>query len=112
MNSFRTKLIHILIFVSILFAGTLCAQQPLQGKLQVTVTDSLTGAKTPVRIKITSQNRPVKILPREAIAVMYGLWDHADGYGFQPDSSFYADGFFEALLPPGQYTLWISKGLE
>lgn len=43
---------------------------------------------------------------------MFGFWDHADGYGFQPDSSFYADGTFDIDLSPGDYSITISKGME
>ncbi|GAB3911874.1 hypothetical protein GCM10028803_54220 [Larkinella knui] len=43
---------------------------------------------------------------------MYGLWDHADGFGFQPDSSFYVNGRFSISLPPGTYELFLSKGIE
>lgn len=54
----------------------------------------------------------VKALPKNAIVVMYGLWDHADGYGFQPDSAFYVNGTFDLNLPPGEYSISISKGIE
>ncbi len=43
---------------------------------------------------------------------MYGLWDHEDGYAFQPDSSFYVAGKFHLSLPPGTYQLSLSKGHE
>lgn len=43
---------------------------------------------------------------------MYGLWDHADGYGYQPDSSFYVNGNFHIELPAGAYTISLSKGIE
>lgn len=43
---------------------------------------------------------------------MYGLWDHEDGYGFQPDSSFYVGGAFRLALPPGTYQLTLSRGHE
>jgi hypothetical protein len=102
----------LLIFLIVLGPHFVRAQSNEACTLRVTVTDSLTGSRTPVRIKITARNRAVNVLPKEAIAVMYGLWDHADGYGFQPDSSFYTDGFFEMQLPPGRYTVRISKGLE
>ncbi|HYF68916.1 MAG TPA: CehA/McbA family metallohydrolase [Ohtaekwangia sp.] len=82
-------------------------------QVRIQIVDSLTSRPTPVRVRITkNDNRVVKILPENAIAVMYGLWDHADGYGFQPDSAFYVDGFFELLLEPGRYTITLSKGVE
>jgi hypothetical protein len=43
---------------------------------------------------------------------MYGLWDHEDGYAFQPDSSFYTAGQFHISLPAGTYQLSLSKGNE
>jgi hypothetical protein len=89
------------------------AAQPLPaGQLEVLITDSLTGQPTPARVRLTQRGRVVNALPAEAVAVMYGVWDHADGYGFQPDSAFYADGRFHLGLPPGEYTLSLSKGLE
>jgi hypothetical protein len=88
------------------------AAQPAAGRLQVQVTDATTGRPTPVRVRLSRQGRVVKALPRAAVAVMYGLWDHADGYGFQPDSSFYIAGSFALDLPPGTYQLSLSKGPE
>lgn len=80
--------------------------------MYVTILDSLTGKPTPARIRITKQEHVVNILPSGAIAVMYGLWDHADGFGFLPDSAFYSDGGFELMLPTGEYKFSFSKGLE
>jgi hypothetical protein len=88
------------------------ANSSSNGLLQVTVMDSLTGQTVPARVRITRRDHVVKALPKQAIAVMYGLWDHADGYGFQPDSAFYADGYFELALAEGKYTIAISKGPE
>ena len=51
-------------------------------------------------------------VPRQAIAVMFGTEDRAEGYAIQPDGSFYVDGSFDVRLPPGTYTLAISKGFE
>src|ERR1035437_3069694 len=51
-------------------------------------------------------------IPRQAIAVMFGTNDRAEGYAIQPDGSFYVDGAFDVRLPPGTYTLAISKGFE
>ena len=51
-------------------------------------------------------------IPRQAIAVMYGTNDRAEGYAIQPDGSFYVDGAFDALLAGGTYRLTISKGFE
>ncbi|AUD01827.1 CehA/McbA family metallohydrolase [Spirosoma pollinicola] len=106
---------------SLLLFGILCllsltttsAQQktPL-GSIHIDVRDAKTGNLTPVRVRLTQAGKPVKSLPREAVAVSYGLWDHADGYGFQPDSSFYVSGQFRLQLPPGTYQLMLMKGNE
>ncbi|MBD0260450.1 MAG: CehA/McbA family metallohydrolase [Cytophagales bacterium] len=98
--------------IALLPPSFLSAQPVPAGQLEVLITDSLTGQPTPARVRLTQRGRVVNALPAEAVAVMYGLWDHADGYGFQPDSAFYADGRFRLGLPPGEYTLSLSKGLE
>jgi hypothetical protein len=51
-------------------------------------------------------------IPRQAIAVMWGQQDRAQGYALQPDGSFYVDGAFDATLPPDTYHLTVSKGFE
>ncbi len=104
------RLFHLTILLAIgLVSSTL--GQPA-GKLLVKIVDSESGQPTPVRVRITQADRPVSVLPAEAIAVTYGVWDHADGYGFQPDSSFYVAGTFNLNLPPGKYQLSLSKGPE
>ncbi len=79
--------------------------------LSVTVKDE-TGAPTPARIKISSNGKSIVATPAQVQAVMYGQWDHADGYSFQPDSSFYVNGFFSLELRVGTYEITVSKGLE
>ncbi len=86
------------------------AQRP--GRLFVDVRDAHTGKPTPARVRITRAGKPIKAVPAQAVAVSYGLWDHADGYAFQPDSSFYVSGSFSLTLPPGVYQLALSKGNE
>ena len=86
------------------------AQQP--GRLFVDVRDAQTGKPTPARIRLTVAGKAVKAVPEEAVSVSYGLWDHADGYTFQPDSAFYVSGSFSLTLPPGVYQLVLSKGNE
>ena len=88
------------------------AQQGKNGHLNITITDNTTRKPTPVRVRLTQNNKPIKLLPEAAIAVMYGHWDHADGFAYQPDSSFYINGNFKMDLPPGTYQLAISKGNE
>ena len=86
------------------------AQAP--GLLQLDIRDAITGQRTPVRVRLTRAGKPVKRVPDETVAVSYGLWDHADGFAFQPDSSFYVAGQFRLRLPPGTYQLALMKGNE
>jgi hypothetical protein len=51
-------------------------------------------------------------IPKQAIAVLWGQQDRAEGYALQPDGSFYVDGSFEVRVPPGVYTVSVSKGFE
>ena len=93
--------------------------------LSVTVVDAATGQRTPVRVALQGANgaRPTVSgalaisesaipIPKQAIAVMWGQQDRPQGYALQPDGSFYVDGAFDTLLPPGAYTLKVSKGFE
>lgn len=93
-------------------APALSARHLPPGQLSVVVLDVTTNQPTPVRVRLTQNSKPVPQLPTEAVAVMYGLWDHEDGYGYQPDSSFYVAGSFRLSLPPGTYQLSLSKGHE
>ena len=102
----------LLFSISLVFAPIVSSQGQQTGQLTVTILDASTGQPTPVRVRLTRTNRPVTKLPPEAVAVMYGLWDHEDGYGFQPDSSFYVAGRFHLSLSPGTYQLSLSKGNE
>jgi hypothetical protein len=110
-----------------LFAGVLLqfAQSSREGSLSVRIVDAATGQPTPVRVRLQDENgvRPkvrgaVAVsesaipVPRQAIAVMYGQQDQAQGYAIQPDGSFYVDGGFDVRLPPGTYTITIAKGFE
>ncbi|MEX0646289.1 MAG: CehA/McbA family metallohydrolase [Balneolaceae bacterium] len=80
--------------------------------LSVTILDGETGNQTPVRIKLTDRQGRHTGLPDNAIEVMYGRDDTSEGYGFQPDSAFYADGEFSLRLQPDVYDLAITKGNE
>ncbi|MCX6629740.1 MAG: CehA/McbA family metallohydrolase [Candidatus Solibacter sp.] len=110
-----------------LFAGALLefAQSSREATLAVRILDAATGQPTPVRVRLQNETgeRPkvrgaVAVsesaipIPRQAIAVMFGQSDQAQGYAIQPDGSFYVDGAFDVRLPPGTYTLAISKGFE
>jgi hypothetical protein len=110
-----------------LFAGALVkfAQVSREATLAVRIVDASTGQPTPVRVRLQNEKgeRPkvrgaVAVsesaipIPRQAIAVMFGTNDRAEGYAIQPDGSFYVDGEFDVRLPPGTYTVAISKGFE
>ncbi len=90
----------------------LSAQPPTTGRLEVQVTDATTNQLTPVRVRLSRNGWAIKELPKSAVGVMYGVWDHADGFGYQPDSSFYVAGQFSLDLPPGTYHLSLAKGPE
>lgn len=95
----------------LLLTGNLAVAQP-PARLSLRVIDAGTGRPTPVRVRLMRNGFSVKTLPPQAVGVMYGLWDHEDGFGFQPDSSFYVDGSFTLALLPGTYRLHLSKGTE
>lgn len=101
------------------------AQQTREAALRVSCVDATTGKPTPVRIRLENSHgvRPhVKgaltvsdsaiPIPKQALALMWGRSDVADGYALQPDGSFYADGGFDVMLQPGTYTITLSKGNE
>lgn len=100
------------------------AQLTRDTNLHVRVLDSR-GQPTPVRARFEDANgvRPrargaIAIsdtaipIPKQAIAVMWGQQDRAQGYAIQPDGSFYADGAFDVRVPAGKYSLTLSKGFE
>jgi hypothetical protein len=93
--------------------------------LSIRVVDGATGHSVPARVHLqdaagltphvsgaltVSEN--ALPIPKQAIAVMWGQDDRAQGYALQPDGAFYVDGGFEAQVPPGTYTLAVSKGFE
>ncbi|KAA5539526.1 hypothetical protein F0145_24300 [Adhaeribacter rhizoryzae] len=99
-------------FAYLLPGGMALAQGLVTSGLVVKVMDAATGRDTPVRVRLTQNGFAVKTLPKAAVAVMYGVWDHADGYGYQPDSSFYVHSRFRLDLAPGTYQIALSKGPE
>lgn len=104
-----------LLYVFLVHACTsavLAQTDPPRARLSVTVLDDATGLPTPVRVRLIDFDGHAAPLPDEAIGIMYGVWDHADGYAYQPDSSFYVSGKFELELEPGSYQLALSKGNE
>lgn len=103
----------------------IAAQNARNASLHVTVRDAGTGDPTPVRVRLTgSDGTPPKMRgassetessfgpPSQAIAVMWGRSDRADGYALQPDGAFYVDGSFDVRLPAGTYRIELSKGYE
>lgn len=101
------------------------AQVTRDASLSVQILDGRTGRPTPARVLIEDDmgTRPrvsgalaisetAIPVPKEAVAVMWGRSDRAEGYALLPDGSFYADGAFEVKLPPGRYTVKVSKGYE
>ncbi len=112
--------------------------RPAEARLSVTIIDAKTGRPTPVRVRITDEtgrvlgppglalpkNAPgfadarlgvpgeVPGLPKEAIGVMYGPNDSAQGFAFQPNGAFYVDGAFDLPMPAGRFWVTISKGYE
>ena len=108
-----------------LFAVVHSAQVSREGTLAVKIVDAATGRPTAVRVRLqdAAGNRPkvrgavavsesAMPVPRQAIAAMWGQQDRAQGYAVQPDGSFYVDGAFDVRVPPGTFTLTISKGFE
>jgi hypothetical protein len=107
------------------FAVVQSAQVSRDGTISVEVVDGGTGRRTPVRVTLENAAgvRPhvrgalaisdsAIPIPRQALAVMWGQQDRAEGYALQPDGSFYVDGAFDVRVPPGDYTLTVSKGFE
>jgi hypothetical protein len=108
-----------------LFAVIQSAQVTRDSVLSVRVVDGTTGRPTPVRITFEDSKgvRPrargalaisesAIPIPKDAIPLLWGQQDRAEGYALQPDGSFYVDGSFEARVPAGDYTVTISKGFE
>ncbi|MEX2043767.1 MAG: CehA/McbA family metallohydrolase [Opitutus sp.] len=104
-------------------------------RLSVTIRDASLGEPTPVRVRITDEdgnplglgaaaNMPVPAetqlavpgtvigLPAQAIAVMHGQNDLAQGYAFQRNGAFYVNGSFDLPMPAGTFLLTLTKGYE
>uniref|UniRef100_Q01YL3 Uncharacterized protein n=1 Tax=Solibacter usitatus (strain Ellin6076) TaxID=234267 RepID=Q01YL3_SOLUE len=107
------------------FALVQFAQVSREATLTVRIVDAATGRATPVRVRLEDSNRvrprvrgAVAVsdsaipVPKQAIAVMWGQNDRAQGYAIQPDGSFYVDGAFEVKVPAGRYSLLVTKGNE
>ena len=115
MKAFEDSLPAVMLAALVLLAGAsvmALGERDAWVMLRIAALDASTGEPTPVRVKLTDQNGRATRLPDQAIGIMYGMWDHADGFAYQPDSSFYVDGYFELALAPGTYVLSLSKGNE
>ena len=105
----------------------LTAKAAADGNLRVSLIDAGSSRPTAARVRITNAaGQPISKalrgalaipghalgVPAEALAVMYGTDDRAEGYATQPDGAFYVDGAFEVALPAGEYELEVTKGYE
>ena len=97
-----------LTFFSIIFFSI---QAISQSSLSVTILDE-NKDPTPVRVRVVDTIGNVVGLPAEVISIMYGRDDRPERYSYQPDSSFYVDGYFRMDLQPGAHTISLSKGIE
>ena len=109
MNSFKCLLVLFLL----IFSGAIKGNCQIQkSSLAVKITEKNSEDPIPVRVKITDSYGKATALPEEVISVMYGRNDQPERYSYQPDSSFYVDGYFELDLEAGEYQLTLSKGVE
>jgi hypothetical protein len=104
-------------------------------RLTVTIIDAKLDEPTAVRVLITDEqgvplglgvgtNVPVPAearlavpgsvvgLPEQAIAVMYGQNDVAQGYALQRNGAFYVKGSFDMPMPAGNFIVTLTKGYE
>lgn len=115
------RAILIVLFAAAIFGSAMATRESV---LTVDIRDA-NGKPAAARVRIVdAQGKPPKStggalakdspfgIPSESIAVQYGRNDAAEGYLLQPDGAFYIDGSFRLPLPPGQYTLTITKGPE
>jgi hypothetical protein len=109
-NMIRFVLLLIALPIAIYYMSACEENQATQ--LSVKIVDKESGLPTPVRVRLTDLKGVSAPLPKEAIGVMYGRNDAAEGYAFQPDSAFYVDGAFTVELKPGKYRMILTKGFE
>ena len=81
-------------------------------KIKILINDGTTEKPTSARVKMIDSHGHIAPLPSEAIGIMYGRDDRAEGFTYQPDSAFYVNGSFSLSLDPGSYRMTISKGFE
>ncbi len=101
--------------LTLILAGLFMPGKPgiaREASLQVEILDQATGERIPARVSLRDSAGHAAPLPEQAVSVMYGRNDRAEGFGFQPDSAFYANGYFSLALVPGKYTIQLSRGYE
>jgi hypothetical protein len=76
-------------------AGSALGLAPSTAHLRISVIEAESGRVTPVRVRLTAADGSPGPVPDEAIAVMYGPNDNAEGFAAQPDGAFYVEGAFE-----------------
>jgi tetratricopeptide (TPR) repeat protein len=108
---------HATAVVLLALAGLGLPRSPASGespraRLAVSVVDPASDRATPARVRLTGAHGSAGPVPDQAIAVMYGQNDTAQGFASQPDGAFYVDGDFQVELEPGTWRLSISKGTE
>ena len=104
-----TRYLYYLTFLFYTFASINAISQT---SVEVSILEHGTKKPTPVRVRITNENGHVVGLPTQVISIMYGRDDRPERYSYQPDSSFYVDGYFTLDLNPGNYLISLSKGME
>jgi hypothetical protein len=116
----------LLLFLTLLASLVSCQSPDAESTLIVTIIEEEGGKPVPVRVRVTDERgEPVAApanalalpgsvvgVPDEALAVMYGRNDSAEGFSLQPDGAFYVDGTFRLDLDPGRYEMTVSKGYE
>lgn len=88
------------------------AQENREATLRVRIADSEVRSPVAARVRLLDSNsKPVTTI-EGAVGAMWGRQDRAEGFAFQPNGFFYADGEFAANVRPGDYTVSIQKGNE
>jgi hypothetical protein len=106
------RLISLSIFLPVALIYISACKENHETQLSVKIIDKESGLPTQVRVRLTDSEGNTAPLPDEAIGVMYGRNDAAEGYAYQPDSAFYIDGAFDLKLKPGKYMMILTKGFE
>src|SRR5258708_40293853 len=104
MGALKVMRYHVTVrlLLAILFAGALLqfAQSSREATLAVRILDAATGQPVPARVRLQNEkgerpkvrgagavSEPAIPIPRQAITVMFGTQDRAEGYAIQPSGS-------------------------